>query len=88
MTEREHLLVCLNEEAVEIAKDTSKALRIGLTNVEKVRAELNDLLGVARMLVQAGVLPDDWQDTEAQCQKIEKVNNFMRYARTKGALNP
>jgi hypothetical protein len=87
----EHLLVCLGEEGAEITQDVSKSLRFGLddrnilnptgpTNRERLIEELNDLLGVASMLVDKGVLPSDWQDEEKQVAKKSKVTKFMRYA--------
>lgn len=61
----EHLLVCLAEEGSEVTKDATKSLRFGLqdrnvldpagpTNVERLVAELNDLLAVADMLAGHG----------------------------------
>lgn len=103
MNPTEHLLVCLNEECVEIAKDCDKALRFGLddklttnpdgprgaegpTNIEKIVGEINDLLGVVLLLEARGVIPFGWNDLEKQQRKMQKVNDFMRYARHVGAL--
>lgn len=58
----------------------------GPTNREKIICELNDVLGVAQMLVENGILPSDWQDQAAQEQKKRKVSRYMDYARRVGAL--
>jgi hypothetical protein len=97
MNVNEHLLTCLVEEGVEVAKDATKALRFGLddvnvldltgpTNRERIVDELNDLLGVAAMLVERGVLPANWFDAAKQAAKKEKVTRFMRYALKAGTL--
>lgn len=56
------------------------------TNRQRLIAELNDLLGVCRMLVIAGVLPKRWQSKKAQDAKIAKVNRYMRYSQRKGLV--
>lgn len=97
MNIKEHLLTCLGEECAEIAQDCAKALRFGPsdrnvldpkgpTNVERLVQELNDLLGVADMLVVAGVLPMGWINKAAQEKKKMKVSKFIAYAREKGTL--
>lgn len=58
----------------------------GPTNAEKIVNELNDLLGVARMLVARGVIPENWQSEARQQRKIERVTAYMLYARRVGAL--
>jgi len=59
MTEREHLLVCLAEEATEVAQAACKALRFGLdddrgsglrTAHRALSEEMADLLAVLRLL--------------------------------------
>ncbi len=98
MNKIEYLLVCLNEECVEIAKDATKALRFGLndrnelapdskTNAERLMSEVNDLLGVMNMLVEECVIPPYWQNEAEQGKKIEKVNKFMKYSRDCGTLS-
>jgi hypothetical protein len=97
MNLQEHLLTCLGEEGSEIAQDIAKCLRFGLddrnvlkptgpTNRERLVAELNDLLGVAAMLEELGILPDGWQNFEAQYAKRKKVEKFLDYARHVRAL--
>jgi hypothetical protein len=58
----------------------------GPNNKEKIVEELNDLMGVVRMLETCGALPRDWQDAELQDRKVWKVSAFMGYARRVGAL--
>lgn len=97
MNATEHLLTCLGEEGSEIAQDVSKCLRFGMddtnvlnptgpTNRERLVNELNDLMGVCRLLVERNIIPADWQDFEKQREKREKVKTFMLYAMQKGVL--
>ena len=58
----------------------------GPTNRDKIVEELNDLMGVVKMLVECSALPGDWQDTGRQDRKIEKVLAYMDYARKVGTL--
>lgn len=92
-----HLLSCLGEEGAEISQCCSKINRFGLhdvnilkpageNNVQRLVAELNDLLAVVDMLVADGVIPPLWNDDAAKLRKMAKVRRFMRYARKKGTL--
>jgi hypothetical protein len=98
MNATEHLLTVLGEEGAEIAQVASKILRFGLhdrnvlnpdgpTNQERLVAELNDLVGVANMLVDIGVLPTDWMCPDKQIAKKRKVSHFMDYAFRVGAID-
>lgn len=58
----------------------------GPTNQEKIIMELNDLLGVAMLMVEEEILPPDWQSPARQLAKVAKVKKFMHYARCVGAL--
>ena len=93
----EHLLVCLAEEGAEVSQICAKALRFGLdevnvmnpkgpSNRERIVAELNDLMAVAKLCAAAGILPANWQDLASQENKIDKVRFFMDHARREGAL--
>jgi hypothetical protein len=97
----EHIITCLAEEGVEVSLELSKVAHkanrfgcedrnvlnpTGPTNAERLVAELNDLLAVADMLAENGVIPHTWRDPAAQIAKREKVLKFMRYAEGTGAL--
>lgn len=93
MTETEHLLVCLAEEASEIIHSVSKALRFGLndgypgtnrTNAQDIQKELSDLQIVAMMLVNSHKIPF-WGIVDGQIKKA-KVHEYMEYAKQKGTL--
>lgn len=66
MTREELLLVSLSEEASEVSHAVAKALRFGLTEVYKARGhdnaefiarELDDLLAIAELLRDRGLIP-------------------------------
>jgi hypothetical protein len=98
----EYLLDVLKEECLEVGKDGCKSTRFGLddiktldptviettgqTNRQRLVDELNDLMGVIRFCVRFGIIPANWQDTEAQKAKITKVISFMHYSQRKGTL--
>lgn len=96
-TEIEHLLVCLNEECVEVAKRCDKALRFGLDDTDptipgapteraRIFEELQHVIAVFEMLTAAGALPLALDRTVIDAKK-EKVLRFMEYARNRGALS-
>lgn len=91
MDKIEYLLICLAEEGSEIVKDVSKTLRFGLDEVnilnpngpnnrERIIEELNDLIGVVEYLVEMGVFPKDWMDSEKIEKKRLKLDEFMGYS--------
>ena len=91
----EYLLACLAEEAVEVAQRATKAMRFGcdevqpgqeLSNTQRIRQELSDLIAVAEMLEEAGVpvLP---LEVDAIDRKKAKVAAFMEYSRSCGTLS-
>jgi NTP pyrophosphatase (non-canonical NTP hydrolase) len=90
----EHLLTCIAEEAAEIAQAATKALRFGMKghypdgtrNDTKIIDELNDLLGVVRLLQTNGHLQLDVGDEDAINAKINKVIRYMALADTRGTL--
>lgn len=98
MNIREFLLSYLGSEGAEIAHTTAKSLHFGLddqhpdkpdpsqNNQTDLIGELNDLLGVAAMLVAHGILPMNWQNMEAQARKCRKVERMARYSITRGTL--
>lgn len=87
MNRLEHLLWVLAEECAEVAQRASKAARFGmdeiqpgqaLTNEQRLWAEMNDLTGVAEMLIslrrQGGL------SRPAVDAKKEKVETFLAYS--------
>lgn len=96
ITEVEHLLICLNEECVEVAQRCDKALRFGLDDTDptipgaptertRIAQEFYDLLAIVEMLEERGVL-NRTGDTHAIERKKAKVLHFMEYARQRGTL--
>lgn len=86
MTETEILLCCLAEECAEVAQRVSKALRFGLgerqpgqplDNAERIVDELNDLITVADMLVERGILKSP---LEEKAEKYDKVMRYLDYS--------
>lgn len=96
MTETEHLLTFLAEEAGEIVQACGKALRFGLddgypgtdrTNANDIAKKCTDLMAVLELLNEHGdltwLLPDCAKRMEA---KKANVREFMEYARLRGTL--
>lgn len=95
MNRTEHLLVCLGEEANEVAHMVSKSLRFGLDdkypeqallNRERITQELTDLFAVALLLEKEGHFLLDTSH-EAITAKQEKVEKFLAYAKERGTLH-
>lgn len=101
ITEEQHLLIKLSEEAVEVALELSKRIHktmlFGLdeTNIKKpdgpnnrenIINELNDLFGIVEMLVDRGTLPKDWLSQDKIAARKEKVSRYMEHARNVGEL--
>jgi len=89
----EHLLTILAEECAEVAQRATKALRFGLeevqegqdlTNAERLADELDDLLGVVRILY--GVRKIRASDQEKQHAKMLKVAEYLEYSKERGTL--
>lgn len=84
--------------ALDLSKHIHKALRFGLEDVncldpngpnnrERIVDELNDLMGVIRLAVDAHIIPPGREDEHAQIRKKLKVRKFMAYAKSKGSLD-
>lgn len=93
----QHLLFCLNEECLEVAKEVDKSLRFGIddtnflipdgpTNRQRIVDELNDLMGVVKMMIVHGVIPADWLNAAKMNAKVEKVLDCMGYAQEVGTM--
>ena len=96
MTEQEHLLTLLAEEAGELVQACSKALRFGLddgypgterTNAGDILTELAHVKAVECLLGIRG-LPGHPSEGRIMDAKIAKVREFMEYARKRGTLKP
>lgn len=99
INETDHLLVCLAEECAEVSQRVTKALRFGidevqpeqaLTNAERIEHELFDLLAVWEILNMRGILkgPRSNHAIDWQGMKMRKVEHFMNYAASIGAMLP
>lgn len=93
MTRQEHLLVCLAEECSEVIHVISKTLRFGpdeiwpvldVTNVERLKVELNDLFAVVNLLEKEGL--DLSIDASSMVSKQVKVEKYIRYAKKLGTI--
>jgi len=96
MKKGDWLLICLNKECSEIIKATDKALHFGLangypgdavTNLNKIKIEINDMLAVCELLNDAGIFPDGFLDSNMIDKKKEKVLYYMEVAKQLGTLN-
>lgn len=97
-TYKEYLLDCLQEECAEVIQVISKAKRFGLediwpneaknpekhSNERRLDLELNDVYAVFMMLEQAGVCLTF--DPALHSAKIERVNKYLEYSRSKGLV--
>lgn len=95
MNRKEMLLTILAEECVETAQRVSKAIRFTpeeiqpgqeLNNAQRIVHEFNDILAVMEMLVKEGVF-DKVIDREAIEKKKEKVEKYLHFSYSLGALN-
>lgn len=96
MTESEHLLTCLAEDAGELVRACVQALRFGpdngypgrdRTHAGDISKAATDLMAVLELLQEHGdlewLLPNCAKLMEA---KKAKVRDFMEYARKRGTL--
>jgi len=94
MTIRQYYLNKLAEECAEISQVISKQMQFGKdcrwlkgagenfeapSNAEKLRAEVNDLLGVLDVLTDIGELPEisPWELLEAKNAKRRKMAKYL-----------
>jgi NTP pyrophosphatase (non-canonical NTP hydrolase) len=93
MNRQEHILVVIAEEASEVAKVATKALRFGLdhvhgetTNHQKLVEEFADLVAMVTM-IRTFVADDDALRFKLMiAAKEEKFNKFLEYSKACGTL--
>ena len=95
MNTTEHLLTCLAEECAELQQAIFKALRFGLqdrhpgsntTNAQDIAKESIEVLAVIELLQEQGIISKP-RETKAMIDaKRTRVNKYMKYAKTTGAL--
>lgn len=93
METRDHLLIILNEEALEVGQAADKALRFGLDDdyldmspEEAIVYEFNDLIGVIELLQENGVKLDGLYSRDQVEAKKKKVIQLLEYSKTKGRI--
>ncbi len=99
MNKQEHSLVIFQEELGELAMEllslqqqVSKALRFGIneqrdlptSNLERIEAEWNDLLGSVLKLRSVGI--NLKPDVNAIARKMEKIDKYTSYAESLGTI--
>ena len=97
MTLRQFYLLKLAEECAEVAQRASKQMQFGaaeiqkdqeLTNAQRLRGELNDLLVVVGQLACMDELPHEnmSQWTDAMNSKREKLAKYLAYSQSLGMV--
>lgn len=94
ITIEQHLLSKISEECGEVVQEVSKAMLHGLedkkpkqelTNKQKLENELCDLIAVARMCVDRGILDiDEIFNNDKMDIKITKVEKWLKYSQDNG----
>ncbi len=93
MTRDDHLLVLLIEECAEIQHRASKALRFGLsemqrnqerTNAERLGEEIDDLTAVLQLVRGANLVPP--ASSERIGKKLVKIENYAAYSKILGRV--
>jgi NTP pyrophosphatase (non-canonical NTP hydrolase) len=98
MNRTDHLLIRLAEECGEVVQRVSKALVFGLaekqegqllTNEERLKGEVIDVIAVLSMLIDAGldIMPKaDYEDAARVVAKRDRVEKYLEYSRKQGRL--
>lgn len=96
MNRHEHYLSCLAEECSEVAVRVSKALRFGLNecqpgqmlnNRQRIEEELRDLIAVAEILAEEGVISVGFHPKALDpIAKRARIERFMAISREQGVL--
>jgi len=92
MNKQEYLLICLAEEASEVAQATSKVLRFtaehklnGQSNLEKLCEEYSQLLAVIDVLQENGVLINF--NHLVYKKKLEAIDHYLNISIHLGAVD-
>lgn len=92
MTTKDHLLLILLEEGIEVGIECSKALRFGLkdlytgtTPLSRIEQELNDFIAVAQLLNEYGIKITLNNEDMIEKKKL-KVIEYLRYSKSAGRL--
>lgn len=98
MNEEEYLLVCLMEEASEIAQAAAKSIRFGLDDTHPNRptenneldllTEFYQLLTVMELLQENNLIQKISTDQiqKIKAKKKRKLTEYMKYSKDKGKL--
>ena len=95
MNTTEHLLTCLAEECAELQQAISKALCFGLqdrypgsntTNAQDIAKESIEVLALIELLQEQGIISKPRGTKDMVNAKRNRVNEYMKYAKTTGAL--
>lgn len=98
MNEQQYLLTCIAEEATEVTKDATKAIRFGLydfnehngnvPNAQRLIQELNELIALVELAGSKGYLDLSMlNDQVVKNNKIMKYEKYAQYARDCGTLD-
>lgn len=94
MTREQFLLMKLAEEASEVAQIAMKTMQFGMyekrpgldeSNVERIHGELNDLLGIVKMLNEECYFAFEPDPNKHEAKK-EKVNKYYAYSKQLGKV--
>lgn len=96
MNRREYLINCLAEECSEAAVAAAKCNRFTteevmpgqpLTNAERLISELKDVISVAQILINEGIIPAFNVEPEDIARKLAKIEKYMKISVECGALS-
>lgn len=98
MNEQQYLLTCIAEEASEVVKDATKAIRFGLydmhqdngniPNAVRLIQELNELIALVELAGKKSYLDLSMlNDPVIKNNKIMKYEKYAEYARQNGTLD-
>lgn len=96
MNRKEYLLLIAMEECNEISHRISKVLRFGedeiqygqsLTNIERLKQEVNDLVVVFDLLLEEGIdVYSEGNTAHIKKLKREKIEKWMNHSKNRGNL--